>query len=97
MTSDAARVNYIGETARSVGERFDEHFKKYIGKQKSSVFYQHALECHQGNVHPLDVKVISQCTGDAMLRQVTEAVMIKEIKPLLNMKEEWGKFEHPLR
>ena len=31
------------------------------------------------------------CPGDAMLRQVTEAVSINKLNPTLNAKEGWGK------
>ena len=34
--------------------------------------------------------MVSSCGNDAMLRQVTEAVLIKELNPELNTKEEWG-------
>ena len=33
---------------------------------------------------------MKSCGDDAMLRQVTEAVLIKELNPELNTKEEWG-------
>ena len=33
--------------------------------------------------------MVSSCGNDAMLRQVTEAVLIKELNPELNTKEEW--------
>ena len=36
------------------------------------------------------MEVVSSCGNDALLRQVTEAVLIKELNPELNTKEEWG-------
>ena len=38
------------------------------------------------------MKVVSSCGNDAMLRQVTKAILIKELNPELNTKEEWGNF-----
>ena len=35
------------------------------------------------------MKVVSSCGNDAMLRQVTEAILIKELNPELNTKDEW--------
>ena len=34
--------------------------------------------------------MISSCGNEAMLRQVKEAVLIKELNPELKSKEEWG-------
>ena len=34
--------------------------------------------------------MVSSCGNDAMLRQVTEAILIKELNPELNTKDEWG-------
>ena len=36
------------------------------------------------------MKVVSSCGNDAMLRQVTEAILIKELNPELNTKDKWG-------
>ena len=81
---------YIGETARSVGERINEHLTKYEKKDKNSVFHKHVEEKHNGERQNVRLKVVSSCGNDAMLRQVTEAVVIKELNPELNTKEEWG-------
>ena len=46
------------------------------------------IESHAGERKYVIMKVISHCPNDAMLRQVTEAVVIRETKPGLNKKEE---------
>ena len=38
---------------------------------------------------PIILKVIKRCPSDAMLRQVTEAVYIRENDPVLNRKTEF--------
>ena len=81
---------YIGETARSIGERVNEHITGYENKSKNSVFHRHVVDEHQGIPQEIEIKVLASCRNDAMLRQVTEAVCIKELKPMINMKEEWG-------
>ena len=72
---------YIGETARSVSERYNEHTTKYKNKDRSSPFYQHMLEKHEGEMKNIKLKVISKHSCDAMLRQVNEAERIRIEEP----------------
>ena len=81
------KFKYIGETARSLGERFREHFM-YRNNQQS-VFYNHKLEVHNGNNFDFQINILNTHPGDPMRRQVAEAVCIEEINPKLNRKEEW--------
>ena len=81
--------NYIGETARSLGERCNEHVKKLERKESISVFHQHMIEKHNGTEQALSINLLRTCPNDAMLRQVTEATYIHEQNPGLNAKEEW--------
>ena len=87
---DSRDGTYIGETARSIGERASEHFSKYENKDKNSVFHKHMVERHDAVPQRLALDLLAKCPGDAMLRQVTEAVFINELNPTLNTKEEWG-------
>ena len=80
----------IGETARSIGERIGENLNRYEIKDKSSVFHKHIGEKHWGERQEVELKVASSCGNDAMLRQVTEAILIKELNQKLNNKDEWG-------
>ena len=86
-------IKYIGETSRSIGERFAEHRKAYLHEEeeqkKKSVFYDHLTKVHDGIPQPMKLEIIASCPGDAMLRQMTEAVKISEEKPVANTKEEW--------
>ena len=52
--------------------------------------YQHFSEMHNSVNQPISLKVIKSYPFDAMLRQATEAVYIKENKPVLNAKMEFG-------
>ena len=78
---------YIGETSRSLGERFEEHLACMNDKQ--SVFFNHKTECHSGLNFNYTVSVLNTHIGDPMRRQVSEAVCINEFAPKLNRKEEW--------
>ena len=79
---------YKGETSRSLKERGEEHLQNYYKKEKKSVFYQHMIEKHEGNMKELKFDIYNKYPGDPLLRQVTEAVLIRELKPQLNAKLE---------
>ena len=87
---------YIGETSRSISERFSEHMIGLQRKQERSVLYRHMREKHQdAEEKQLKLQILATCPGDAMLRQVTEATYISEMKPSINAKEEWGNTNIP--
>ena len=48
------------------------------------------VDCHNGEKKDINFRIIAHCPNDALLRQVTEAVYIKELKPSMNKKEEFG-------
>ena len=91
---------YIGETSRSLEERFKEHQRKYDNdmennrvssmKEKNGPFAMHTYEKHNGMKQQLQVQILATCPGDAMKRQVTEATYIHDQQPELNTKVEWG-------
>ena len=83
-------VNYGGETSRSIGERFNEHLEDILKKKTNAPMYQHFSEMHNSITQPISLKVIKSYPFNAMLRQATEAVYIKENKPVLNAKMEFG-------
>ena len=89
MTCKGCGECYIGETSRSIGERFAEHCAQHKNLTTGSVFAPHFKLKHAGLEQDLELKIIRTCAGDAMLRQVTEAVCIAEEKPKLNTKMEW--------
>ena len=78
---------YIGETSRSIAERFKEHCS--LQGKETSVFAPHFKLKHGGIQQPLELKLLKTCPGDPMMRQVTEAVHIAYKKPTLNTKMEW--------
>ena len=45
--------NYMGESASSLGERWNEHIKKLERKESMSVFYQYTIEEHNGTEQAL--------------------------------------------
>ena len=85
-------VDYVGETSRSIAERFSEHYTILNSRQeatrKKSFLYEHMNEKHDGKTPLLEIKLLHRCFSDPSLRQATEAVVIKEEDPLLNRKEE---------
>ena len=88
-----SNVSYIGETSRSIRERFREHHKKMthqkLSERKKSFIYDHANEEHGGNIPPVTLEIIERFTGDAGARQAAEAVCIRDERPKMNGKDEW--------
>ena len=80
---------YIGETSRSIGQRYAEHCSQHMNRTSASVFAPHFKVRHGSSPQELELKILKTCPGDAMLRQVTEAVHIAIEKPSLNTKQEW--------
>ena len=81
---------YIGETSRSLAERIGEHIGDLRERKEKSVIWRHFRDEHNEEEHQYGLKVISTAPGDPLLRQLTEAIIIEEKKPLLNAKDEWG-------
>ena len=63
---------------------------RYEQNEKNSVFYKRMLDRHDSIPQDINVDTLAMFSGDAMLRQVTEAVFINEMNSTLNMKEQWG-------
>ena len=86
-------ITYIGETSRSIAERFAEHKRALLHEsteqKKKSVFYEHITKEHNQVPQPLKLEIVGSYPGDAMLRQMAEAVMIADEKPVINSKDEW--------
>ena len=88
---------YVGETSRTLGERVNEHLRAYNNSNAASVFHKHVREQHNGEKQEVDVEIISTHPGDAMLRQVTEAMTIATENPELNRKTKFGNTNLPRR
>ena len=82
--------DYAGESSRSIGERFREHMEDITEKLMVSHVYPHFAEKHNKIPQQLSLKIIRKYPGNAMLRQAAEAVYIRDNKPLLNSKSEFG-------
>ena len=85
-------VRYIGETCRSLYERYLEHMTMLKRRDKNSALFQHSEEKHKADVRQIkwNVKVLQRCPGDPALRQATEATLIRINKPELNRKVDFG-------
>ena len=61
-------------------------------REESSVTWRHSCDRHEGNVPNFVMNVTGTFRDDAMLRQVTESVMINNIdeRKLINSKKEWN-------
>ena len=45
---------------------------------------------HNAEEQPYGLIVVSTAPGDPLLRKLTKTILIKEKKPLMNTKDEWG-------
>ena len=88
-TTDERRT-YGGETSRSISERFHEHCDDIKKKKIDTPIYKHFRDEHGGLEQPIELKIVKTCQSDAMLRQATEAVYIRENDPIMNRKTEFG-------
>ena len=48
------------------------------------------LDKHNGELRSVKTELVKRCPGDAMLRQVSESVYIRELEPELNRKDEFN-------
>ena len=74
---------YIGETARRLQTRIDEHG----GKDKNSQMYKHSMESGHRPVAIENVKILATGAQNNKGRKTTEALCIKSHKPSLNIQE----------
>ena len=81
---------YIGESSETIRKRYTQHLYDYSKRRKCSSFLTHCIDYHNGDKKNLNVNVIRSCTGDPMLRQCMEAVLIREMEPKMNSRAEWG-------
>ena len=81
---------YIGETSNPIKERFREHLNDYRLRPEKSAMAKHAIEKHNGEKVTFQVKIRKTCSGDPLLRQCMESVLIRNLKPEMNSREEWG-------
>ena len=88
---------YIGETSRTAYTRGKEHLRSLKRKEEGSVMWRHTGEEHGSDVPDFTMNVTGVFSDDAMLRQVTEAVLISRTQStkLINNKNEWNHVSIP--
>lgn len=88
----ACQHKYIGETSRSAYTRGKEHLSSLERQEENSVMWRHSCDVHGGNVPDFVMNVTGTFQNDAMLRQITESVLINKVQEgqLINSKSEWN-------
>ena len=77
-------MDYIRETERRIKERVIEHNKR----DKNSHILKHSREEGQNHVWDKDFQVLGNNYRSALKRKISEALIIKQLKPSLNVKEQ---------
>ena len=85
---------YVGETARSAFTRGKEHLDGMDRAVSQSVLRRQANDCHNGVIPDYVMNVTGVYHGDAMLRQITEAIKIRR-EGSINNKTEWNTITLP--
>ena len=82
---------YTGTTTRGEYTRGKEHLKDLQEKNKDSDFWRHCQCKHGGQIKKLKMDIIETFKGDALLRQVSEAVRIErsDQERLINRRKEY--------
>ena len=86
---------YIGETSDSIKERTCEHAEKRKQENKDSAHFKHNLTKHNGKEQRITVSILGHCPNDPMLRQCMESILIKDMEPNMNSKEECTNSKKP--
>ena len=82
---------YIGQTGRSMYERFNEELRDWGMKEEGSPLWKHSERYHQGQDFEVEVKVKDKCFGKPSRRLITESVLISQLDSnrAMNSKNEW--------
>ena len=80
---DNCSENYIGESGCRISERIIDH----NGRDQKSHIFKHSSEKCCKNFHTNSFKIIGNGFKNSFKRKVSEALLIKEIKPSLNIQE----------
>ena len=82
----ATSTTYVGETRRSVRERYMEHLRDFKNKTPKTPFGDHRKQSHENdNVNPtsLTIEILQVCKDVAELK-ITESIHIRNLHPNLN-------------
>ena len=94
FTCNLCNEMYIGQTNRPFFKRFNEHKRDMVNKNKRNALYEHAIKVHSFNdmtISHFDVDVIDK-NQNAVDCRLTEARLIKTLKPTINRKNELPNF-----
>ena len=81
---DNCLENYIGESLHQISERIIDHNGR---DQKSHIFKYCFEKCHQ-HFHTNSFKIIgNEFKNNSFKRKISDALLIKQIKPSLNVQE----------
>ena len=76
--------NYVSESARHISERIIDH----NGRNQNSHFFKHSCIKNHPNTSKTDFQIISSgFKNNYCRRKIAEALLIKQIKPSLNVQE----------
>ena len=91
-TCQSCESIYHGETGRNAYIRGKEHVQQLRGKKTESPLWEHCVERHSGEEQNFKFDVIKSFGGDAMLRQISEAVANNRTTAQykINRKAEWN-------
>ena len=92
MVCQACKSKYVGETSTRAYTRGREHFHALERREESSVMWKHCCDRHERNEISFVMNVTEVFRDDAMLRQITESVLINKVEEvkLINSKSEWN-------
>ena len=88
----ACKSKYVREMSRSAYTRGREHFHALERREEISVMWRHCCDRHERNEVSFVMNVTGDFRDDAMLRQITESVLINKVEEgkLINSKSEWN-------
>ena len=111
ITCKACGETYVGETSKNAYTRGKEHITTVAGDQAPShtpsqtegrrkpkpTLAHYVSVSHGEDVEPprFKMEVTGVYGGDALLRQVSEAIRIKETRGQMNRQEEWRQIQLP--
>ena len=92
MVCQACKSKYVGETSTRAYTRGREYFHALERREESSVMWKHCCDRHERNEISFVMNVTEVFRDDAMLRQITESVLINKVDEikLINSKSEWN-------
>ena len=84
----------VGETSRSLYERYKEYMYLLQRKDDASVMYRHMPQHHKDQAERItwQVKIVARCPGDPALRQARVSTFIHNERSELNGRGWFSRF-----